>query len=96
MVGWYVALGILAALAALFRGNSARRPPPSGRPRGDQARVVLPVHVPTLKKLPRHVLNLEWLEGEVCGVLFFGFCGLVVFLVPWLDSALAAAGRVAC
>jgi quinol-cytochrome oxidoreductase complex cytochrome b subunit len=36
----------------------------------------------TLKLLPAHIGPFE---GEVLGVLFFGFCGLVVLLIPFLD-----------
>jgi quinol-cytochrome oxidoreductase complex cytochrome b subunit len=43
----------------------------------------------TLKKLPSHIWGVE---GEVLGVLFFGLCGLVVLLVPFLDVG-ASEGR---
>ncbi len=36
----------------------------------------------TLKKLPGHILGLE---GEIVGVLFFGACGVIVLLIPFLD-----------
>jgi quinol-cytochrome oxidoreductase complex cytochrome b subunit len=39
----------------------------------------------TLKELPAHIGGIEWLEGEMVGVLFFGFCGLVILFVPFLD-----------
>ena len=45
-----------------------------------------------MKKLPPHLFHIDWLEGEVVGVLFFGFCGLVVLLVPFLDFR-ASRGR---
>ena len=44
----------------------------------------------TLKKLPPQFFNIEWLEGEVVGVLFFGFCGLVVLIVPFLDFSVSS------
>ena len=71
---------------------------PEGRPlrlgpRGDQARVVFPLHVPDAQETAApHSSIFEWLEGEVVGVLFFGFCGLVVLVVPFLDFG-AARGR---
>ena len=45
-----------------------------------------------LKHLPAHIGGIEWLEGEMVGVLFFGFCGAVVLAVPFLDFG-ASRGR---
>ena len=93
MVGWYVALGLLAALAALFPWELGQKANPFGSaPEGIKPEWYFLFMFQTLKKLPAHVFNLEWLEGEVCGVLFFGFCGLVVLLTPFLDIG-AARGR---
>jgi hypothetical protein len=39
----------------------------------------------TLKELPPHFFGIEWLEGEMVGVLFFGACGALILLVPFLD-----------
>ena len=86
MVGWYLALGILAALAALFPWELGQKADPFGSaPEGIKPEWYFLFMFQTLKRLPPHILNLEWLEGEVVGVLFFGFCGLVVLLVPFLD-----------
>ena len=62
---------------------------PKGRPvrlgpRGDQAGVVFPLHVPDARRNCPPI-SATWLEGEMVGVLFFGFCGLVVLMVPFLD-----------
>ena len=46
----------------------------------------------TLKDLPAHIGGIQWLEGEMVGVLFFGFCGLVVLLVPFLDVGASRKG----
>ena len=97
MVGWYLALGILAALAALFPWELGQKADPfASAPAGIKPEWYFLFMFQTLKKLPSHILNLQWLEGEVLGVLFFGFCGLVVLLVPFLDLALPAAGRGGC
>ena len=97
MVGWYLALGILAALAALFPWELGQKADPFGSaPAGIKPEWYFLFMFQTLKKLPPHVLNLPWLEGEVLGVLFFGFCGLVVLLVPFLDFGAPAADRGAC
>jgi cytochrome b6 len=86
MVGWYVALGILAALAALFPWELGQKADPFGAtPEGIKPEWYFLFMFQTLKKLPPHFLSIEWLEGEMVGVLFFGFCGLFVLVVPFLD-----------
>jgi quinol-cytochrome oxidoreductase complex cytochrome b subunit len=86
MVGWYVALGLLAALAALFPWELGEKAAPFGSaPAGIKPEWYFLFMFQSLKKLPPHVFGIEWLEGEVVGVLFFGLCGLIVLLVPLLD-----------
>ncbi|HEY4760604.1 MAG TPA: cytochrome bc complex cytochrome b subunit [Thermoguttaceae bacterium] len=86
MVGWYVALGLLAALAALFPWELGQKADPFGSaPPGIKPEWYFLFMFQALKHLPAHVWGIEWLEGEVVGVLFFAFVGLVVFLVPFLD-----------
>src|SRR5208337_3051282 len=93
MVGWYLALGILAALAALFPWELGQKADPFGSaPAGIKPEWYFLFMFQTLKKLPPHFFNLEWLEGEVVGVLFFGLCGLVVMLVPFLDFGASRGG----
>jgi cytochrome b6 len=83
MVGWYLALAILAALAALFPWELGKEADPFGSaPQGIKPEWYFLFMFQALKHLPSHVLGLE---GELVGVLFFGFCGLVVVLVPFLD-----------
>jgi quinol-cytochrome oxidoreductase complex cytochrome b subunit len=83
MVGWYLALGILAALAAIFPWELGEKADPFGSaPEGIQPEWYFLFMFQTLKKLPPHILGIE---GELLGVLFFGFCGVVVLLVPFLD-----------
>ncbi len=91
MVGWYVALGILAALAALFPWELGQKADPFGSaPPGIKPEWYFVFMFQTLKHLPPHIWGIKWLEGEMVGVLFFGFCGLVVLAVPFLD---VGAGR---
>ena len=86
MVGWYVALGILAALAALFPWELGQKADPFGAtPEGIKPEWYFLFMFQVLKKLPPQFLSIEWLEGEMVGVLFFGFCGLFVLVVPFLD-----------
>lgn len=90
MVGWYIALGLLAALAALFPWELGHKADPFGSaPAGIKPEWYFLFMFQTLKKLPAHILGME---GEVLGVLFFGLCGLVVLLLPFLDTK-AAEGR---
>jgi len=93
MVGWYVALGILAALAALFPWELGQKADPFGSaPAGIKPEWYFLFMFQTLKHLPAHLWNIQWLEGEVVGVLFFGFCGLVVLIVPFLDLGVSRGG----
>ncbi|MHB1037216.1 MAG: cytochrome b [Pirellulales bacterium] len=83
MVGWYLALGILAALAALFPWDLGQKADPFGAAPADiKPEWYFLFMFQALKRIPAYVLGME---GEVLGVLFFGFCGLVVLLVPFLD-----------
>ena len=80
---WYVALALLAALAAFYPWELGRKadafaPVPAGiRP---EWYFLAMFH--TLKLLPAHVLGLE---GEVLGVLGFGAAAFVLLAVPFLD-----------
>jgi cytochrome b6 len=90
MVGWYIALGLLAALAALFPWELGRKADPFGAPPAAiKPEWYFLFMFQTLKQIPGHVLGLE---GEVLGIMFFGLCGLLVLLVPFLDYG-AARGR---
>ncbi|MBC8870261.1 MAG: cytochrome bc complex cytochrome b subunit [Planctomycetes bacterium] len=83
MVGWYLALGILAALAALFPWELGEKADPfASSPEGIKPEWYFLFMFQTLKELPHHVFGID---GKVFGVLFFGFCGLVVLAVPFLD-----------
>ena len=83
MVGWYLAVGILAALAAIFPWELGEKASPfSSAPAGIQPEWYFLFMFQALKQLPPHIFGIE---GEVLGVLFFGFCGLVVLSVPFLD-----------
>jgi cytochrome b6 len=83
MVGWYLALALLAALAAIFPWELGEKANPSGSaPEGIKPEWYFLFMFQTLKILPPRIGPFE---GEVLGVLFFGFCGLIVLLVPFLD-----------
>ncbi len=83
MVGWYLALAILAALSALFPWELGQKADPfASAPEGIKPEWYFLFMFQTLKLLPAHILMFE---GEVLGVLFFGACGILVLLVPFLD-----------
>jgi cytochrome b6 len=90
MVGWYIALGLLAALAAIFPWELGEKADPFGvAPQDIKPEWYFLFMFQTLKKLPPHILGIE---GEVVGVVFFGICGLLLLLVPFIDRA-PTAGR---
>jgi cytochrome b6 len=83
MVGWYLALALLAALAALFPWELGRKADPfASAPEGIKPEWYFLFMFQSLKVLPSHIGPFE---GEVLGVLFFGLCGAVVLFVPFLD-----------
>ncbi len=90
MVGWYLALAILAALAALFPWELGEKADPFGSaPQGIKPEWYFLFMFQTLKHLPAYVLGLE---GEMVGVLFFAVCGIIVMFVPLLDRGAEKGG----
>jgi quinol-cytochrome oxidoreductase complex cytochrome b subunit len=86
MVGWYIALGLLAVLAALFPWELGQKADPFGSaPPGIKPEWYFLFMFQALKHLPAQIGGIPWLEGELVGVLFFSFCGLIVLIVPFLD-----------
>lgn len=83
MVGWYVALGLLAVLAALFPWELGVKADPFGSaPEAIRPEWYFLFMFATLEQTPSHVLGLE---NKQAVVLFFSLVGLVVLLVPFLD-----------
>jgi cytochrome b6 len=84
MVGWYLALALLAALAALFPWELGEKADPfASAPEGIKPEWYFLFMFQALKLLPAH---LGPFEGEVVGVVVFGFAGLAVLLIPFLDQ----------
>jgi len=80
---WYVAIALLAALAAFYPwelGHKADAFAPV--PAGIRPEWYFLAMFHTLKLLPAHVLGLE---GEMLGVLGFGAAAIVLLAVPFLD-----------
>jgi cytochrome b6 len=80
---WYVAIALLAALAAFYPWELGKKadafaPVPAGiRP---EWYFLAMFH--TLKLLPSHILGIE---GEKLGVLTFGLAAALLVAVPFLD-----------
>jgi quinol-cytochrome oxidoreductase complex cytochrome b subunit len=92
MVGWYIALGLLAALAALFPWELGQKADPFGNaPPGIKPEWYFLCMFQTLKDLA-YVPVLNRLDNELVGMSLFGVLGLAVVLVPFLDRG-AATGR---
>ena len=90
-IGWLSALAVLAALAAFFPTELGKKADPfAPAPAGIKPEWYFMFMFQTLKLLPAHVLGVE---GETIGVLAFGFGGLLLALVPFLDRAAARGER---
>jgi cytochrome b6 len=91
MIGWYAALGVLGALAALFPWELGTKADPfAPAPAGIRPEWYFLFMFQTLKYLPAKVL---FLEGEFAGLLAFGAAAVVWVAVPFLDYK-AGFGRV--
>jgi cytochrome b6 len=85
LVGWILAVGVLAALAALFPwelGEKADAFAPA--PAGIRPEWYFLFMFETLKLIPPKILGFD---GEVIGILAFAAGGLVWLLVPFIDRA---------
>ncbi len=87
IVGWLSALAILAALAAYLPAELGQKADPfAPAPAGIKPEWYFVFMFQTLKYLPAYVLGIE---GEIVGILGFGFGGLFLLLIPFLDRATA-------
>ena len=83
IMGWYGALGVLGALAAIFPWELGTKANPFGSaPAGIRPEWYFLFMYQTLKYLPAKVL---FINSELLGLLGFGLAGLVWVLVPFLD-----------
>jgi cytochrome b6 len=83
MVGWYLALALLAALAALFPWELGEKADPFASTfEGIKPEWYFLFMFQALKLIPPHIGPFE---GETLGILFFGFCGVVVLVVPFVE-----------
>jgi cytochrome b6 len=80
---WYVALAVLAALAAFYPWELGRKADPFAPvPAGIRPEWYFLAMFHTLKLVPSHVLGIE---GEHLGVVAFGIAALLLVAVPFLD-----------
>jgi cytochrome b6 len=90
LVGWLCALAVLVILAAFYPAELGKKADPfQPAPAGIKPEWYFMAMFQTLKYLPGHILGIE---GELLGVLAFGLIGLILVLMPFLDSR-AALGR---
>jgi cytochrome b6 len=83
IIGWYVALGVLGALAAIFPWELGTKADPfAPAPAGIRPEWYFLFMFETLKLLPAKILVLE---GELVGLIGFGLAAVVWALVPFLD-----------
>jgi quinol-cytochrome oxidoreductase complex cytochrome b subunit len=83
MVGWYLAVALLAALAALSPWELGRKADPFAPvPAGIRPEWYFLATFQSLKMLPGHILGLE---GELVGVIAFGVAAGVLVVLPFLD-----------
>ena len=84
LLGWVLALGALAAVAALFPWELGEKADPfAPAPAGIKPEWYFVFMFQTLKFIPAKVL---FLDGEMLGILGFSILGLLFVLVPFLDK----------
>lgn len=91
LIGWILAIGVLAALAALFPwelGEKADAFAPA--PAGIKPEWYFLFMFQTLKMLPA---KMGIFDGEVVGILVFNFIALLLFVVPFVDRSAESRSR---
>src|SRR6266516_5534301 len=85
LIGWLLAIGVLAALAALFPWELGEKADPfAPAPAGIKPEWYFLFMFQTLKLIPAKILSFD---GEVIGILAFGFAGALLFIVPFIDKS---------
>jgi quinol-cytochrome oxidoreductase complex cytochrome b subunit len=83
LMAWYVALGLLGALAALFPWSlGVKADPFASAPAGIKPEWYFLSMFQTLKLIPAKLLGMD---GEMLGILAFGVVGAAALLLPFLD-----------
>ncbi len=83
LMAWYIALGVLGALAALSPwGLGTKADPFAPAPAGIKPEWYFLFMFQTLKLIPAKV---GFFDGEVLGILLFSLAGLIWILLPFFD-----------
>jgi quinol-cytochrome oxidoreductase complex cytochrome b subunit len=91
LMAWYIALGVLGALAAIYPwGLGTKADPFAPAPAGIRPEWYFLFMFQTLKLIPPKVI---FLDGEVLGILLFGLAGAVWILLPFIDNGRRQFGR---
>jgi quinol-cytochrome oxidoreductase complex cytochrome b subunit len=91
LMAWYIALGVLGALAAILPWELGTKADPfAAAPAGIRPEWYFMFMFQTLKKVPA---KLWFLDGAVVGILAFGAAGLLWMLLPFFDHLGRGRGR---
>ena len=91
LMAWYIALGALGALAAIWPWELGTKADPfAPAPAGIRPEWYFMFMFQTLKKIPA---KLWFLDGELAGILVFGAAGGLWLLLPFFDSMAGGRGR---
>jgi cytochrome b6 len=84
LMAWYIALGVLGALAALYPwGLGTKADPFAPAPAGIKPEWYFLFMFQTLKLIPAKIGPVD---GEVLGILVFSLAGAIWLLLPFLDN----------
>lgn len=87
LIGWLLALAVLASLAAFYPAELGLKADPfKPAPAGIKPEWYFMFMFQTLKLLPGHILGIE---GELVGVIGFGLGGVFLLIMPLLDRRAA-------
>src|SRR6266513_4211695 len=85
LIGWLLAIAVLAALAALFPWELGEKADPfAPAPAGIKPEWYFLFMFQTLKYIPAKILGLD---GEVLGIMAFNLVAVLLFVVPFVDRS---------
>src|SRR6266851_9956101 len=91
LMAWYIALGVLGALAAILPWELGTKADPfAPAPAGIRPEWYFMFMFQTLKKIPA---KIGFIDGELVGILVFGAAGLLWLLLPFFDQLGRGRGR---